>query len=181
MGIEPIGSTGSTRDPDDVPSDGDGASTHPGGEPSGNPLDPVVRPGVDLSQMPHTGTHPPESGEVPPHVAVVEQGEQDQPDQQDQVAASTGQAPADAPTGADAGTSGSPDADPDPDSTAGLEPGGGVEPGDTPPSAGGTATSLSKNETEKGGRSRLIVPISILTVLALLFVAFFLGQLLELF
>lgn len=168
MGIEPAGST---RDPDDVPSDGDGASTHPGGEPSGNPLDPVVRPGVDLSEMPHTGTHPPESGEVPPHVAVVEQTEQT-------AAGATAATPAShAPADEPAGT----DADPDPDATAGLEPGGGVEPGDTPPASGGTATSLARDKSEKGGRSRLIVPISILAVLALLFVAFFLGQLIGLF
>lgn len=178
MGIEPARST---RDPDDVPSDGDGASTHPGGEPSGNPLDPVVRPGVDLSEVPHTGTRPPESGEVAPHVAVVEQGDQD--DAAAAVPESTGQAPAGEPATADAtaGASGSTDADPDPGNTAGLEPGGGVEPGDTPPASEGTATSLARDPSEKGGRSRLIVPISILAVLALLFVAFFLGQLIGLF
>ncbi len=172
---------GSTRDPDDVPSDGDGASTHPGGEPSGNPLDPVVRPGVDLSEVPHTGTHPPESGEVAPHVAVVEQSERTDAAAADR--GTTSQAPADesATPATTTDASGSADTDPDPDDTPGLEPGGGVEPGDTPPASEGTATSLAKDKSEKGGRSRLIVPISILAVLALLFVAFFLGQLIGLF
>lgn len=36
--------------------------------------------------------------------------------------------------------------DPDPDRTPGLEPGGGVRPGDTPPESGSTTEGLSRRE-----------------------------------
>jgi hypothetical protein len=36
--------------------------------------------------------------------------------------------------------------DPDPDRTPGLEPGGGVQPGDTPPESGSTTTGLSHTQ-----------------------------------
>ncbi len=188
MSVRPEGPAGPEQpagsrpglDPDDVPSDGDGVSTHPGGEPSGNPLDPVARPGVDLSQVPHTGSRPPESGEVAPHPAVVEPGENDEDDGVEG-AGGAPQAGHAAPEEEGVDQDGAPDVDADPGDTASLEPGGGVEPGDTPPSSGGTATSLAPQEKEKGGRSRLLVPIIILAVLALLFVAFFGGQLLSFF
>lgn len=36
--------------------------------------------------------------------------------------------------------------DPDPADTPGLEPGGGVQPGDTPPDSGSTTVGLSHHE-----------------------------------
>lgn len=158
-------------------------STSPGGTPTGNPLDPLARPGVDASDAPHTGHTAPPRDEVAPHDAVVtaeeQHGEQVDPPPVGGVAGPD----APAQDGADPdgravppAHPGAQSADPDPGGTPGLEAGGGVEPGDTPPAAGGTQTSLARNEKLPGGRTRLLVPIGILVVLAILFAAFFFGQ-----
>ena len=187
-------STAAGGDPDRVPPDGHGASTGPHGAPTGNPLDPVARPGVDVTDAPHTGTTAPPHDDVAPHPAVVVA-----PDRDEQRASqhggeheeATAPAPVGRTTGPDAPAQDAPDPDgrevppphpgaespdPDPGDTAGLEGGGSVEPGDTPPSAGGTQTSLADDEHLPGGRTRLLVPIGIVVVLAILVVAFFVGQ-----
>ena len=172
-------------DPDRVPSDGDRASSAPHGTPTGNPLDPVARPGVDVTDAPRTGRTAPPHDEVAPHDAVVTEQEQSaaREEQADPpVGGVTGpDAPAqDAadPDGRDVPPPhpGAESADPDPGDTAGLGSGGGVEPGDTPPASGGTETSLARDEKIPGGRTRLLVPIGIVVVLAILVAAFFVGQ-----
>ncbi|ROP46013.1 DUF6480 family protein [Pseudokineococcus lusitanus] len=69
----------------------------------------------------------------------------------------------------------SPSPDPDPSDTPGLEPGGGVRPGDTPPSEAGTS-GLSDNkptdQKQPSGAVNKAVPIAIIG-LVLLFVLFF--------
>lgn len=173
--------------PDEVPSDGDGASTAPHGTPTGNPLDPVARPGVEVTDAPHTGRTAPPHDEVAPHTAVVTEAEEraaehEAHDEPEPVGGVRGpDAPAQDATDPDGRDvppphPGAESADPDPGDTAGLESGGGVEPGDTPPASGGTQTSLARNEHLPGGRTRLLVPIGIVVVLALLVAAFFVGQ-----
>jgi hypothetical protein len=70
----------------------------------------------------------------------------------------------------------SPSADPDPSDTPGLEPGGGVRPGDTPPSEAGMS-GLSDNkptdQKQPSGAVNKIIPIAIIS-LVMLFVLFFL-------
>lgn len=63
-------------------------------------------------------------------------------------------------------------ADPDPDNTTGLEPGGGVPPGETPPGEGSVAGAATHHEPpagRAGGRVALIV-IAVLVVMVVLFV-----------
>jgi hypothetical protein len=52
--------------------------------------------------------------------------------------------------------------DPDPADTPGLEPGGGVQPGDTPPDSGSTTVGLSHHERDT---SDAWGPVSIAIVL----------------
>ena len=176
---EPAGAPGG--DPDRVPPDGDGTSTAPHGAPTGNPLDPVARPGADLADGPRTGRTAPPHDEVAPHPAVVTEEQQRAAREAHADPAAGGGAPAQ--DGADpAGREvppphpGAESPDPDPGDTAGLQGGGGVAPGDTPPSAGGTQTSLARDEHLPGGRTRLVIPIGIVVVLALVVAAFFVGQ-----
>lgn len=180
------GASGGPRpgsDPGHGGADGEVVSTSPGGTPTGNPLDPLARPGVDASDAPHTGRTAPPREEVAPHDAVVTEEERRAAQADPPVGGATGP---DAPAqdGADPdgravppAHPGAESADPDPGDTPGLQSGGGVEPGDTPPASGGTQTSLARDERLPGGRTRLLVPIGILVVLAILFAAFFLGQL----
>ncbi|GHF75777.1 hypothetical protein FHX82_002449 [Amycolatopsis bartoniae] len=60
--------------------------------------------------------------------------------------------------------------DPDPDNTPGLEPGGGVQPGDTPPDSGSTTLGLSNREPHQP-RSVPWITIVIAVILALLIAA----------
>ena len=64
---------------------------------------------------------------------------------------------------------------PDPEETAGLEPGGGVQPGDTPPMAdsmGGAAGEVRRSDVPNmgpvsGNRTPMIFALSILALLVL--------------
>ena len=63
-------------------------------------------------------------------------------------------------------------ADPDPAQTTGLEPGGGVPPGETPPGEGSVAGAATHPEPTPGrapGRIALIL-IGILVVMVILFI-----------
>jgi hypothetical protein len=60
--------------------------------------------------------------------------------------------------------------DPDPDRTPGLEPGGGVQPGDTPPESGSTTTGLSHTDPDPP-RSVPVVTIVLSVLLAVLVAA----------
>jgi hypothetical protein len=67
--------------------------------------------------------------------------------------------------------SGAPPPDPDPARTPGLEPGGGVAPGDTPPDAGQTS-GLSHPQPMPSRRGPVItlVLVVVLTLLVLAFI-----------
>ncbi|WP_434445932.1 DUF6480 family protein [Lentzea sp. E54] len=65
--------------------------------------------------------------------------------------------------------------DPDPQRTPGLEPGGGVRPGDTPPESGQTS-GLSHHEPKPPGRATTGIVIGIIVVVAVLVAAMFLVQ-----
>ncbi|MEJ5945272.1 DUF6480 family protein [Pseudokineococcus basanitobsidens] len=66
-----------------------------------------------------------------------------------------------------------PSADPDPDDSPGLESGGGVRPGDTPPSEAGTS-GLSHHEAKEPSKGlNRAIPVAIVA-LAFLFVLFLL-------
>ncbi|GAA5173022.1 MULTISPECIES: DUF6480 family protein [Amycolatopsis] len=60
--------------------------------------------------------------------------------------------------------------DPEPDRTPGLEPGGGVQPGDTPPDSGSTTLGLSHHEPDQH-RSVPVIAIVLSVVLAVLVAA----------
>lgn len=54
--------------------------------------------------------------------------------------------------------------DPEPDLTPGSEPGGGVNPGETPPDSGSTTTGLSHRERTppKATAGRIVIAIIVL-------------------
>lgn len=54
--------------------------------------------------------------------------------------------------------------DPDPDRTPGLEPGGGVRPGDTPPDSGSTTSGLSRRERYPSRTLPIITTIFVVLV-----------------
>ncbi|MBB5960261.1 hypothetical protein FHS29_006884 [Saccharothrix tamanrassetensis] len=64
--------------------------------------------------------------------------------------------------------------DPDPAQTPGLEPGGGVAPGDTPPDSG--QTSGVSPDQPIPPRSRNIVALVIVTILTLMVLGFVVAQ-----
>ncbi len=67
---------------------------------------------------------------------------------------------------------------PDPAETAGLEPGGGVDPGDTPPIEGSISGTTGNDGPNKGpvngNRTPMIIALSVLAVIVLM-VAIFVG------
>ena len=68
-------------------------------------------------------------------------------------------------------------ADPDPATTPpAWAAAAASSPATPPPASGGTETSLARDEKIPGGRTRLLVPIGIVVVLAILVAAFFVGQ-----
>jgi Family of unknown function (DUF6480) len=64
--------------------------------------------------------------------------------------------------------------DPDPDNTPGLEPGGGVMPGDTPPVEASTSGNTFREPDLPSGRTNKLVYVGILAV-ALVAVLTFIG------
>ena len=67
------------------------------------------------------------------------------------------------------------DQDPDPADTAGLEPGTGVAPGDTPPDAGqmsGTSPDARKDTPNmgpvSGGRGPMIITLTVLAIMVIM-------------
>lgn len=77
--------------------------------------------------------------------------------------------------------SGSASADPDPSSTPGLEAGGGVAPGDTPPSEAGTQVSPVPEAKGPSRLANLAIPIGIVAVFGLGGIALLLARLFGLF
>jgi hypothetical protein len=63
--------------------------------------------------------------------------------------------------------------DPDPEHTTGLEPGGGVPPGETPP-AESSLPEAGPRETHNPPKGWAKAPLAIILVLAVLIAAFFL-------
>ncbi|MDX3526675.1 DUF6480 family protein [Streptomyces bobili] len=64
--------------------------------------------------------------------------------------------------------------DPDPDRTTGLEPGGGVPPGETPP-AESSMPEAGPQETHNPPKGWAKGPLTLILVLAVLVAAFFLA------
>lgn len=74
----------------------------------------------------------------------------------------------------------SPSPDPDPDSTPGLEPGGGVAPGDTPPGESSTSGAAFQEPDLPGRRTNWAVygiVGAVVAVALLLFVGYVVGLL----
>ncbi|CAL9553422.1 hypothetical protein SUDANB95_04446 [Actinosynnema sp. ALI-1.44] len=65
--------------------------------------------------------------------------------------------------------------DPDPATTPGLEPGGGVAPGDTPPDSGSTTSGLTHHEPQPS-RARNIIALVIVLIMTVMVVGFIVGQ-----
>jgi Family of unknown function (DUF6480) len=73
---------------------------------------------------------------------------------------------------------------PDPAETAGLEPGGGVAPGDTPPmsdsmsgAAGGASEHVPNQGPVSGNRTPMVVTLSILAVVVVMCAVFIVASL----
>ncbi|WP_253766678.1 DUF6480 family protein [Goodfellowiella coeruleoviolacea] len=59
--------------------------------------------------------------------------------------------------------------DPDPDRTPGLEPGGGVQPGDTPPDSASATSGVSHHEQPPSRVAHVVtLVLAVLVVLALI-------------
>ncbi|MBC6451216.1 DUF6480 family protein [Actinokineospora xionganensis] len=66
--------------------------------------------------------------------------------------------------------------DPDPDRTPGLQPGGGVRPGDTPPESGSTTEGLSRRE-RCPSRTMAVVTTIFVVLVTIAIVALVIAQL----
>jgi len=64
--------------------------------------------------------------------------------------------------------------DPDPRRTPGLEPGGGVPPGETPPAEGSTS-GAGPDESHNPYRGWRVMPLIILAVIVAILVIFYIG------
>ncbi|MCE7081601.1 DUF6480 family protein [Streptomyces sp. ST2-7A] len=62
--------------------------------------------------------------------------------------------------------------DPDPDRTPGMEPGGSVLPGDTPP-AEGSMSETGPQETHNPTKGWAVAPLALVIVVTVLIAAFF--------
>lgn len=72
-------------------------------------------------------------------------------------------------------------ADPDPETTVGLEPGGGVAPGDTPPGEASTTPGTTRHQPDlPSGRANTLV-YGAIVALAVLAALFFVGYAIGLF
>lgn len=69
--------------------------------------------------------------------------------------------------------------DPDPETTTGLEPGGGVPPGETPPGEASTTSGVTRQQPDlPSGRTNALVyglVLALVAVVVLLFVGYALG------
>jgi hypothetical protein len=65
--------------------------------------------------------------------------------------------------------------DPDPDLTPGLEPGGGVRPGETPPDSGSTTPGISRPETYRS-RTGAIIWLTVIALFTLSIIGFIVAQ-----
>lgn len=66
-------------------------------------------------------------------------------------------------------------ADPDPDTTVGLEPGGGVAPGDTPPGEASTTPGTTRHQPDLPSERTNKVVYGVVIAATLLGVLYFLG------
>ena len=64
-----------------------------------------------------------------------------------------------------------PDPDPQPSGTAGLEPGGGVQPGDTPPAASSESEAVRHDEpsTQRARPTAVLVAVGLVSLAVVLF------------
>ncbi len=67
--------------------------------------------------------------------------------------------------------------DPDPATTPGLEAGGGVQPGDTPPAEAGTSGLSAPEPKLPGRRANLVIPVVLLVLVLAAALTFFVARL----
>nr|WP_297426374.1 DUF6480 family protein [uncultured Actinotalea sp.] len=72
-------------------------------------------------------------------------------------------------------------ADPDPDTTVGLEPGGGVAPGDTPPGEASTTPGTTRHQPDLPSERSNKVVYGVIVALVLVGALYFLGYAVGLF
>jgi hypothetical protein len=72
-------------------------------------------------------------------------------------------------------------ADPDPDTTVGLEPGGGVAPGDTPPGEASTTPGTTRHQPDLPSQRSNKLVYGVIVALVLVGALYFLGYAVGLF